>query len=243
MKFKYTIPYIISAVSLCGMATGANADARENETTKNDSTSMHLAYAVKPSVSRAITETIDIPARPIRAVSHRRDVLYIWNNGDTITRKSGTRAWRNNNPGNLRHGKFTRANGAIGECGGFAGFPDAETGMDALCNLLMSDSYRNLTMTAAIRKYAPPSQNNVALYLQKLKKLTGLPTTTKLSSLSPQQLIYVAQSIRAIEGWREGNEIVAKANNNAFDTTYMENEVKNFQTMRDSAIYQNTRTL
>ncbi len=35
----------------------------------------------------------------------------------------GTRAWRNNNPGNIRPSQFSYKNGAIGSAGGFAIFP------------------------------------------------------------------------------------------------------------------------
>ena len=48
--------------------------------------------------------------------------------GSTETRTGGSRAWRNNNPGNLRPGDFSTRHGAIGDNNHFAVFPDAAYG-------------------------------------------------------------------------------------------------------------------
>jgi hypothetical protein len=51
--------------------------------------------------------------------------------------REGTLAWKNNNPGNIKIGKFARSMGAIGrDMQGHAVFPDAETGRNALRVLL-----------------------------------------------------------------------------------------------------------
>ena len=98
------------------------------------------------------------------------------------------------------------AQGAIGYAGGFAVFPDAETGMRAICTLLKSDSYKNLTISQAISKYAPPHENDTASYNMNLQKLTGMHPTTKLSELSNAQIQHVARAIRRVEGWTRGTE-------------------------------------
>jgi hypothetical protein len=119
-------------------------------------------------------------------------------------RVAGSRAWRNNNPGNLRYYDFAKNHGAIGgDKDSFAVFPDRETGRAALLALLKGDSYKNLTITAAITKYAPPSENETQKYIDTIVKQTGLPATTKLVDMTDEQLGSVIGVIEVKEGWRE----------------------------------------
>ena len=39
--------------------------------------------------------------------------MYVGNDGNIYEASGGSRAWRNNNPGNLEDGKFARDNGAL----------------------------------------------------------------------------------------------------------------------------------
>ncbi len=155
------------------------------------------------------TTTIDIDwdklmPHAVEALEYKKEILYVMNTGDTIRRRGGTRAWRNNNPGCLVYGNFTREKGAIGKGGKFAVFPDYETGRNALADLLRTDKYRNLSIERAIIKYAPPYENDVATYKKRLHKLTGLTLTKKLGDLDSVAMNKVADAICVIEGWREG---------------------------------------
>ena len=76
--------------------------------------------------------------------------MYVGNDGNIYEASGGSRAWRNNNPGNLEYGKFARGNGAIGTDGRFAIFPDTATGFNAMANLLSTSAYQNLTIEGAI---------------------------------------------------------------------------------------------
>ena len=140
------------------------------------------------------------------AVAQNYNVIYTTAGGAQTLRQGGTRAWRNNNPGCIRSGSFARENGAIGHAGGFAVFPDEQTGMDAICTLLRSDAYRNKTIGKAMYSYAPPFENNTAAYNAYLRKLTGMPSTLRLGDLTDDQIITLARAIRQVEGWREGTE-------------------------------------
>lgn len=214
MKAKFTLPYILggimgmfaaSSISSSMAAPKPNMDLQTTNTT-NDTTfklidSLHSDSILKP---------FSMPT-PLKSIDRERDVLYICDNGDTICRSNGTRAWRNNNPGNLVYGKFARENGAIGKGGKFAVFPNKETGRAALTELLKGDAYRNLTIARAITKYAPPYQNNVALYRQKLKRMTGLNLDLKLCQLQPEQMAKVVDAICVIEGWVPGKEKIISA--------------------------------
>lgn len=132
------------------------------------------------------------------------DVIVVAPDGKKYKRSGGTRAWRNNNPGNIRPGKFSRSVGGIGSAGGFAVFPDEQTGMLAIKKLLLTNNYKNLTVAGAISRWAPPSENNTAGYQRQVARLTGLSISRKISELSSEELTRVANAIRHVEGWRPG---------------------------------------
>lgn len=132
-------------------------------------------------------------------------VKYTSNDGSGFIRTGGSRTWRNMNPGAIRPGEISRQYGSCGSAGGFAVFPTEEHGMNALRGLLKSDKYINLTIAAAIRKWAPPSDNNnTKAYQQNLSRMTGLSLSKKINQLTPDELSRVADAIRTIEGWKSG---------------------------------------
>lgn len=141
------------------------------------------------------------------AVALGRDVVYATADGRRVRRTGGTRAWRNLNPGNIRYSEFSRNAGAIGQAGGFAVFPDEETGTRAISSLLRGKSYNNLTIARAITRYAPPSENNTAAYHRRIQQITGLNINRRISDLSDGELSRVVDAIRAIEGWEAGRII------------------------------------
>ena len=141
------------------------------------------------------------------AVALGRDVVYTTADGRRVRRTGGTRAWRNLNPGNIRYSEFSRNAGAIGQAGGFAVFPDEETGTRAISSLLRGQSYNNLTIARAITRYAPPSENNTAAYHRRIQQITGLNINRRISDLSDGELSHVVDAIRAIEGWEAGRII------------------------------------
>lgn len=141
------------------------------------------------------------------AVALGRDVVYTTVDGRRVRRTGGTRAWRNLNPGNIRYSEFSRNAGAIGQAGGFAVFPDEETGTRAISSLLRGQSYNNLTIARAITRYAPPSENNTAAYHRRIQQITGLNINRRISDLSDGELSRVVDAIRAIEGWEAGRII------------------------------------
>lgn len=142
--------------------------------------------------------------RPNRASEMSKDVVYENADGTRHKRTGGSRAWRNSNPGNIRYSEFAREMGAIGQAGGFAVFPDEETGMRAISQLLRSDSYNRLTVAGAISRYAPPSENNTAAYHRQIEKMTGLSINKRMNDLTDAELARITNAIRTIEGWTPG---------------------------------------
>lgn len=174
------------------------------------------APAPTPVASPAPTDTPVNEAQPsgaagipISAAGAAADVIYTHADGTKIKRTGGSRAWRNTNPGNIRYSDLARSMGAIGQAGGFAVFPTEQNGMNAIKALLRSKNYVNLTVEAAIGRYAPPVENNTAAYNRKIRKLTGLDLNRKISDLSDAELDRMANAIRVIEGWTPGRTVKA----------------------------------
>ena len=145
--------------------------------------------------------------RAISADADGRDVIYKHSDNSRVRYTGGTRAWRNTNPGNLRYSSFSESAGAIGRAGGFAVFPGEDVGTDALVALLRTDAYRTRTIADAVRRYAPPSENDTKTYMQRLSQLTGLDLNRRMGDLNDTEIRRVAAAIRQIEGWRSGRKI------------------------------------
>ena len=119
----------------------------------------------------------------------------------------GTVAWRNNNPGNIKKSSFARNNGAVGETDKWAVFPNEETGLIAITKLLRTDGYNQLSISEAIHKWAPASDNNHPVtYSRNVSKMTGLSINTKIKDISDNDLMRVARAIQKVEGWAVGTE-------------------------------------
>jgi RHS repeat-associated protein len=119
------------------------------------------------------------------------------------TKTEGSRAWRNNNPGNIGYGKFAKGEGALrvesGEKGRFAVFPTEQKGMGALKTLLNGKSYRDLTPDKAMERYAPSKENDTNAYVKFLEK-NGVDLRKKVG----EQVDVMANAIKKYEGWKPG---------------------------------------
>lgn len=125
----------------------------------------------------------------------------------SVVRRDGPLAWRNNNPGNIRSGSFATSRGSIGSANGFAVFPNLATGKAAAEGLLFeTNSYKNLSIAAAISRYAPSNENNTAAYINSVVSSMGPGVTrnTPLSSLNSTQRQKLLGSMHAIEGFKPG---------------------------------------
>lgn len=137
-------------------------------------------------------------------------VVYTDDQGGEWTHTGGSRAWRNNNPGNIIKGSFCEGSGGIGGAGRFGVFPDHATGFAAIKKLLRTSTYKALTIEAGITKYAPPVENDTESYKKKLKDFTGLELDLILGDLTDEQMTKVASAIQRVEGWIVG-KVTAKS--------------------------------
>ena len=122
--------------------------------------------------------------------------------GDSVVVLKGNIPNRQNNPGALKYGEFAKSHGAIGKGSrGFAIFPSAEAGIDALKALLQSDSYKNLTIFEAMKRFAPECENDPKAYANKIRKATGIDAAKKLYELTEDEIILVVHKIAVTEGF------------------------------------------
>jgi len=113
-----------------------------------------------------------------------------------------TRSYRNNNPGNLRYGPFCIKRGATGQDDkGFAIFPTASMGFEALFDLLRTKTYGRLTLKEAMHRYAPQHENDTGGYLRYIIGQTGVLEDQVLGSLPPGKIVRIMAAITLFEGW------------------------------------------
>ncbi|HEY0120656.1 MAG TPA: hypothetical protein VGC14_02655 [Rhizobium sp.] len=123
----------------------------------------------------------------------------------------GSRSWRNNNPGNIEYGSYSRSKGAIGTDGRFAVFPSYEAGRKAQEDLLFnSKGYRNLTLGQAINKWAPAGDNNnVPAYIGALVAGSGVSPDTRMSDIPSDVRGKILDAMQKHEGWHPGTKKAA----------------------------------
>lgn len=80
---------------------------------------------------------------------------------------------RDDNPGDLENGSFAQRNGALPATGRFAVFSTVEDGFNAL-RMLLLHNYVGMTLSQAISKFAPGTENNTAAYIANVSQWTGI---------------------------------------------------------------------
>lgn len=103
--------------------------------------------------------------------------------------KTGTPATRNNNPGNIIASDFAYSNGAIGESGGFAVFPDPATGYAATDALVGNYAAKGATLESLIKAWSPGNApgntpQSTQNYIDYVSTQLGVTGTTKVSDLA-----------------------------------------------------------
>ena len=188
-----------------GVDTNNVYDANYNDVVTQPMDTVQTAKKIKPVkktvVKKSGTKKTNTANNPygITIVTGKKMVKYIYPDGSIEIRQGGTLPWRNKNPGALENSK-----NAIGKANRFAVFASEEEGMASIKVLLLSDSYRNLSLKDAVCKYAPPHENNTKKYQNDLKKLTGVDIERKICDLNDEEMERVVQVIKQLEGWRVG---------------------------------------
>lgn len=129
----------------------------------------------------------------------------------SVVKQQGARNWRNNNPGNIEFGPFAQKMGAIGSDGRFAVFPDYETGRRAKAALIFEGkNYRDLSLTDAISRYAPPTENNTGAYQRAVLSSVG-GANRKMSDYSTSERGAILDAMQRVEGFKVGSSVGLRA--------------------------------
>ncbi|HEY8269706.1 MAG TPA: DUF3892 domain-containing protein [Pseudobdellovibrionaceae bacterium] len=131
-------------------------------------------------------------------------VIYTDADGKQWKFVGGSRPWRNQNPGNLVPGNVSKRNGTIGAAGGFAIFPDYETGHCALLDSL-KNVHGNKDIALLMKVYAPPKENDTKKYIAFMRKKIGIKGNKKIKEFSDVEFEKLWRAIEQMEGWgKEG---------------------------------------
>jgi hypothetical protein len=153
-----------------------------------------------------VTQNSRPPFVRIEIVNDLR-IIYYREDGSSAIYIGGQRNWRNNNPGNIGYGngKLVKSLGAIGQAGGFAVFPDYETGRKAIFSVLKKNDFQGRTVSKAIEVWAPKEHgNDTELYKKHIQAWTQIDLMRKVSSLSGEEIEKLVKAIEKKEGSRPG---------------------------------------
>lgn len=140
----------------------------------------------------------------------------------SVVRREGAWNWRNNNPGNMTYNSYTRSLGALPMPPGadpaaarYAIFPTYEAGRAAKAALLFSGkNYKDLLLSEAIARWAPPNENDTKRYQQTVIAAAG-GQDVRMGQLSSQQQQAVLSTMEKVEGYKRGKVTVVKAGSGA----------------------------
>lgn len=107
-----------------------------------------------------------------------------------------SRGYRNNNPGNLRHGSQWAGLSKKQTDSSFCQFDSMYMGLRALCKLI-SNYIKNghNTIEKIISRYAPPSENNTIGYIKQVSSLSDIPADRILDYPNTENSVHIVSKI------------------------------------------------
>lgn len=140
----------------------------------------------------------------------KKTVHYFDQDGNETLYIGGSFAWRTNNPGNLTKPGGYVMKSAIGYAQRtsnpkslFVIFPDRAAGQLAHQQLLKA-AYGDSTIKGMVTKYAPPSENNTAGYIDFVTKKANVSSDDVVGSLSDEKFSAVSAAMEQQEGYVPG---------------------------------------
>jgi len=172
-----------------------------------DETRLYLEKAATSLLQDAVENTGVRSSDFVSAeIAGKNGIKYSAGDGSTMIRSGGSVSWRQQNPGNIKKGKFADE-WAIGDGPVFAIFPSEAVGLQVIVKLLSGKNYRDLTLLEAMERYAPSGDDNHPLeYAKFLSTKTGIDLNATLRDIEIDKLFQLARSIKTFEGWKEGTE-------------------------------------
>jgi hypothetical protein len=160
------------AVLLLWMVYGGNTSNSDN------SSDTGFIAMIGDAMSQGIAETWALAIQTYEGYVPHPPGANVTNPETGLT---GSRSYRNNNPGNLR---------VVGDLGtddsGFGVFSSYDLGFGALVSDLKAkiSKYPNATLGQIMARYAPPSENNTSAYADYISQQLGVPLDTTMAQLS-----------------------------------------------------------
>ena len=101
--------------------------------------------------------------------------LILAGGGTAVYMTSKARGIRNNNPGNIRHGSRWQGMASQQTDAAFVQFTTPEYGIRALAKVLLTyqTKYGLNTIRGIITRWAPPTENNTAAYIDSVSRYVG----------------------------------------------------------------------
>lgn len=197
------VPNTIKRAAAAGAAAAAQAKAGYDEARGKPTTAPAPANALQ-SGARTAGNMAGNGINKIVETGAGYNVVQ--RNDGSVVRQDGARNWRNNNPGNIewKEGGFAARHGAIGSDGRFAIFPSYEAGRAAKAALIFDGpNYKEKSLTDAIARYAPPSENNTAAYQRSVLAAVG-GANKRMSEYTPAEREAIMDAMQKVEGYRAG---------------------------------------
>lgn len=141
---------------------------------------------------RSLSSPFSNPYKPTKLPANNYSGLK--SNGISTNTKGKTAAERNNNPFNIKFGKFASKYGATKENrnaldgGSFATFPTVDAGLEAAKDLLLGNGYRNLTVDAAMKRWSNKGYGG-NIYPEIANKRIGELSPIELDALQKKQIV------------------------------------------------------
>ena len=123
-----------------------------------------------------------------------------------MDKKIEPRGIRNNNPLNIRKGSNWQGEKHPQNDKSFEQFESLQYGVRAGFIILRRymSGYNGLTekfntIEKIVRRWAPPSENNTKAYIEKVSKLTGIPSTLKISFSQRSYMVAIVDAMIRVE--------------------------------------------
>jgi RHS repeat-associated protein len=158
-----------------------------------------------PPVAAVHQESLSSHESAASSTSQGTNTTIVHGDGTTEIR-SGSAAFRDNNPGNVTAGRFAEGHGEIGidpaskYHPSLAVFENTAIGRSALSAMIATPEVGKRDISSEMSRYASSKTDRPGEYAHTIASKLGLPVTTLISRLTPEQREIVVQAIAQTEG-------------------------------------------
>lgn len=167
--------------------------------------SFYFWPAPEPAPDVPTPPIVVVPEKKVEApaiVDSKKYAITLQKEDGTVEKRfGGSVSWRQNNPGLLAHGAHAKSHGSLGDQNSAAVFPTLAAGRKALESYLFETDSKHQSIGTVLSRVYSKEPTSV---LQSVLKATGVPSTTKLGNLRPEQRTKLVSSLEAALEFRPG---------------------------------------